>query len=251
VVAADEVAMSEAWTDIAGDPASGMLLIGDHASNHLPDGYDLGVPPWVMEQHVAIDIGVAPLGRALCAALGCRGILGGVSRLLIDLNREAAAAALIPETSDGHIISGNAALDTAERDRRIASYWRPYHDRIAEVIEANDPKLLISLHSFTPRLATSDTDRPWQVGILYNADERAARLALPLLEQAGIVAGDNLPYSGKVLNATMNRHGEANSIPYLGIEVRQDLISGNPGVVRWGERLAPIIRAVRDGLVSA
>jgi predicted N-formylglutamate amidohydrolase len=251
VAAADEIAMSDAWTDIAGDPGSGLLLIGDHASNRVPEPYDLGVPLSVMAQHVAIDIGVAPLGRALCASLDCQGILGNISRLLIDLNREEDAAGLIPETSDGHFISGNAGLDTAGRDRRIASYWRPYHDRIAEVIEANKPKLLISLHSFTPRLTTSDAERPWQIGILYNADERAARLALPLLEQAGIVAGDNLPYSGKVLNATMNRHGEANAIPYLGIEVRQDLISDAPGVARWDERLAPVIRAVRDGLASA
>jgi predicted N-formylglutamate amidohydrolase len=251
VAAADEAAMSQAWTDIAGDPASGMLLIGDHASNHLPDGYDLGVSPEVMEQHVAIDIGVAPLGRALCAALGCPGILGGVSRLLIDLNREDDAAGLIPETSDGHAIPGNAGLSPAERDRRIAEHWRPYHDRISELIRTDMPKLLISLHSFTPRLATSREDRPWQIGILYNQDERAARLALPLLGEAGIVAGDNLPYSGKVLNATMNRHGEANAIPYLGIEVRQDLISDAQGVAAWCAKLAPIIRAVRDGLASA
>jgi predicted N-formylglutamate amidohydrolase len=240
--------MSEAWTEIAGNPGSAMLLIGDHASNHLPEDYDLGVPPWVMEQHVAIDIGVASLGRALCASLGCQGVLGGISRLLIDLNREADAAGLIPEMSDGHVIPANTSLDPAERDRRVATYWRPYHDHIAEMIEADKPMLLISLHSFTPQLATSDDERPWQIGILYNVDERAARLALPLLEQAGIVAGDNLPYSGKVLNATMNRHGEGNAIPYLGIEVRQDLISDDAGVARWGERLAPIIRAVRDGL---
>ena len=38
-------------------------------------------------------------------------------------------------------------------------------------------------------------------------DDRAARIAIPLLLAAGIVTGDNLPYSGRVLNASMNRHG--------------------------------------------
>lgn len=243
--------MSEAWTDIQGDPASAMLLIADHASNNLPDGIDLGVPAGVMGEHVALDIGVTPLAALLCADLGCPAVLGGVSRLLIDLNREDHAPGLIPETSDGILIPGNAGLTPADRAARIESWWRPYHDHIAEMIADTAPKLLISLHSFTPRLAMSDEERPWQIGILYNQDDRAARLALPLLEQAGIVAGDNLPYSGKVLNATMNRHGEANAIPYLGIEVRQDLIFDDMGVVRWAERLAPIIRAVRDGLASA
>lgn len=238
--------MSGAWTDIAGDPASAMLLIADHASNHLPDGIDLGVPASVMGEHVAIDIGVAPLAAALCADLGCPAVLGGVSRLLIDLNREDHAPGLIPETSDGIVIPGNTGLTAADRAARIETYWRPYHDRIADRISKAEPKLLISLHSFTPRLATSAEKRPWQIGILYNQDERAARLALPLLEQAGIAAGDNLPYSGKVLNATMNRHGEGNRIAYLGIEVRQDLISDAKGVAIWAERLAPIIRAVRD-----
>jgi predicted N-formylglutamate amidohydrolase len=228
---------------IAGDPASGLLLIADHASNHVPDGIDLGVPATVMREHVAIDIGVDPLGRALCAALGCPGVLGGVSRLVIDLNREPDAAGLIPATSDGHAIPGNLEAD---REGRIARFWRPYHDDIAARIAADGPVLLVSLHSFTPRLASAPEPRPWQVGILYNQDERAARIALPLLDAAGVVTGDNLPYSGKLLNATMNRHGEANGIAYLGLEVRQDLIDSAAGVAEWAATLAPVIAATRD-----
>jgi len=242
--------MSDAWIDIVGASGTDMLLIADHASNRLPDGIDLGLAAAAaMQEHVAFDIGVAPLARALCRQLGCRAVLGGVSRLLIDLNREEDAAGLIPETSDNHIITGNAGLSAEQREQRLAVYWRPYHDHISEIISATAPKLLISLHSFTPRLATSDEARPWQIGILYNRDDRAAVIALPLLEQAGIVAGDNLPYSGKVLNATMNRHGEANGIPYLGIEVRQDLIGDENGVAVWCARLAPIIAAVHETLM--
>ena len=237
--------MSEASIAIAGDPATGLLLIADHASAYVPAGIDLGVPAAVMGEHVAIDIGVDPLGRALCAALGCPGVLGGVSRLVIDLNREADAAGLIPATSDGHAIPGNAGAD---REHRIARFWRPYHDDLAARIAADRPVLLISLHSFTPRLTTSPEPRPWQVGILYNRDERAARIALPLLDGAGVATGDNLPYSGKVLNATMNRHGEANGIAYLGFEVRQDLIGDAVGVAEWAAILAPVIAATRDRL---
>ena len=57
------------------------------------------------------------------------------------------------------------------------------------------------------------------------------------------MTGDNQPYSGKVLNATMNLHAEANGIPYLGIEVRQDLIGDDAGVAQWAARLAPAIEA--------
>ena len=235
--------MMQSWEDIDGPAQARMLLIGDHASNLVPPGVDLGVDPALMDQHVAIDIGVASLGRALCAALACPGLLGGVSRLVIDLNREEDAEGLIPERSDGHVIRGNIGLEPAERGRRLRDLWVPYHQRIADRIAEMSPSMLISLHSFTPRLATSDAPRPWQVGILYNQDERAARIALPLLDEAGIIAGDNLPYSGKLLNATMNRHGEANGIAYLGIEMRQDLIADEAGVAAWAARLAPIIAA--------
>ncbi|NIJ06476.1 putative N-formylglutamate amidohydrolase [Sphingomonas vulcanisoli] len=233
---------------IAGDAAAGLLLITDHASNHVPEGVDLGVDPALLHEHVAIDIGVDPLGRALCAALGCPGLLGPISRLVIDLNREEDAPGLIPTASDGHRIPGNIALDADAHAARIEHYWRPYHNAVAESIATNAPKLLISLHSFTPMLREGGADRPWQIGVLYNQDDRAARIAIPLLEAAEIVTGDNQPYSGKVLNATMNAHGEANGIPYLGLEVRQDLIGDGPGVAAWAERLAPIIAATRDAL---
>lgn len=234
--------MTEAWDDIAGDGPA--LLISDHASNRIPDGVDLGVPPEILQEHVAVDIGVAPLGRLLCVRLGMAGILGNVSRLVIDLNREADAGGLIPETSDGHPIPGNSGLDAEGKGRRLALFWMPYHAHIEETIADRKPKLLVSLHSFTPALRSGGTPRPWQVGVLYNQDERAARIAIPLLEAAGIVTGNNEPYSGKVLNATMNRHGEGNGIPYLGFEVRQDLIGDEAGVAEWCDRLAPIIAAV-------
>ena len=230
------------WIDLAGDAASDILLIADHASDIVPEGIDLGVHPALMREHVAVDIGVS----AVAEALGLRSILGGVSRLVIDLNREENGAGLVPLVSDGHPIPGNRHASTTER---LDRYWRPYHRYLSRTIESLHPKLLVSLHSFTPRLASKPGEqRPWEVGVLYNRDERAARVAIPLLERAGVVTGDNLPYSGKVLNATMNRHGEANGLPYLGLEVRQDLIADPAGAARWAGMLDPIIRATRDAL---
>jgi predicted N-formylglutamate amidohydrolase len=240
--------MSQSWEDIEGDLGSAMLLIGDHASAHVPAEVTLGIAPELLDTHIAIDIGVAALGRALCRRLGCLGILGAVSRLVVDLNREADAPHIIPIASDGHAIPGNA-ISHDDRQARIDAYWHPYHDRIAAQIEAQRPRLLISLHSFTPQLASApDEIRPWQVGILYNQDDRAARIAIPMLAAAGVAVGDQQPYSGVILNATMNRHGEGNGIAYLGIEMRQDLISDVTGVVLWADRLTPVILACVDGV---
>ncbi|WP_435876863.1 N-formylglutamate amidohydrolase [Sphingomonas quercus] len=240
---------------IPGDIATGLLLIADHASNHVPPDIDLGVAPSLLDEHVAIDIGVAPLARALCAALGCPALLASVSRLVVDLNRIEDAPGLVPAISDGYAIPGNAALDAAGRAARVARFWRPWHAAIAETIAAAPPALILSLHSFTPRLAADPRiERPWQVGVLYNQDERAARLAIPALIAAGVVTGDNEPYSGRVLNYTMDRHAEANGIPYLGLEVRQDLIADPGGVARWCNIIAPIaasvIQNLREGRVK-
>ena len=227
---------------------SDMLLIADHASNLVPPDIDLGIAPELMDRHIAVDIGVKPLAKRLCATLGCPAILGGISRLAIDYNRELDTHGLIPEASDGEIIAGNVALDAGAREGRIARWWRPYHETISQKIERNQPNMLISLHSFTPQLSSTSVERPWQVGVLYNEDDRAARIAIPLLEAKDVVTGDNLPYSGKILNATMNTHGENNGIAYLGLEVRQDLISDAKGVAHWAEILAPIIAGTAESL---
>ncbi|KQX19249.1 MULTISPECIES: N-formylglutamate amidohydrolase [unclassified Sphingomonas] len=228
---------------------SGILLIADHASNHVPADIDLDIDPALLDQHMAIDIGVEPLGRLLCRRLGMDGIFGPVSRLVVDLNREEHAQGLIPTESDGFAIAGNELLDAEGRRARIERFWRPYHRGIADRIAADRPRLIVSLHSFTPRLSARPGEaRPWQVGVLYNRDDRAASLGIAALRAAGIVTGDNEPYSGKVLNATMNMHAEANAIPYLGLEVRQDLIGDEAGVAAWAERLAPVIAIVAERL---
>ena len=235
--------MGEAWTSIAGDHATGILLIADHASKTVPSDIDLGIAPQLLDTHIALDIGVADLSAALCLRLGIPAILGGISRLVVDLNREEDAPHIIPTASDGHALPGNA-ISHGERLARIERFWRPYHNEISRLIQSTKPRLLVSLHSFTPKLSTQpEEDRPWEVGILYNNDERAARVAISALEARGVVVGDQRPYSGKLLNATMNTHGEANGIAYLGIEMRQDLIGDPAGVARWLDVIAPVVQS--------
>lgn len=232
---------------IPGEAASGLLFVADHASRDVPEGVDLGICATVLDRHVAIDIGVDPLTRLLAERFAAPGIVARISRLVIDLNREEDAHGLIPHASDGIDIPGNRALAEHQREARVARYHRAYHAAIEALIVANRPRLLVSVHSFTPALESRPEEaRPWQIGILYNGDDRAARIAIPLLRDAGWAVGDNQPYSGKVLNYTMNRHAEANGIPYLGLEIRQDQLATHGGVADWANRLAPVIGKARD-----
>ena len=222
---------------------SDILLLCDHASNRVPEGIELGIRPEQLDLHIALDIGAGPLTRALAARLDAPAILATVSRLVIDLHREPDHPDLIPSASDGHLIPGNALPD---REARLLAWHRPYHDALARLIDETEPRLLAAIHSFTPRLETAAADRPWEVGILYNQDDRAARIALDLLAAEGLVVGDNQPYSGKFLNATLNRHGEGRGLPYLAIEVRNDLIADAAGVARWSEILTRVIAETRN-----
>ena len=221
----------------------GILVVSDHASNRVPADVDLGIDPAQLSQHIAVDLGVAEVGALMAQRAGIAAFQGNVSRLVCDCNREEHAPAAIPIASDGHAIPGNA-IDHAGHRVRLERFYHPYHAALAQLLDAVPPALILSLHSFTPQLATSDEPRPWQVGVLYNRDDRAARIAIPLLAADGLVVGDQQPYSGRLLNATMNRHAEADGRPYLGIEIRQDQIADAAGRQVWANRLARLCNEV-------
>ena len=242
--------MSEAYQILGIPRFGGILVVSDHASNRVPADIDLGIDPALLDQHIAVDIGVAGVAAKMAERPGIAAFLGHVSRLVCDFNRDEHGPTVCPIASDGHAIPGNA-LDHAGHEGRLGRFYRPYHEGLAELLDAMPPALILSLHSFTPQLASDPTQlRPWNVGVLYNTDDRAARLAIPLLETEGLVVGDQEPYSGRLLNATMNRHAEAEGRPYLGIEVRQDQITDPATHALWAERLARIANQVAVSIVS-
>jgi predicted N-formylglutamate amidohydrolase len=225
--------------------AQDVLLLCDHASNAVPADIDLGIDPALLDNHIAIDIGAAAVTRALAARLDCPAILATVSRLVIDLHRESDHAGLIPHRTDGHLIPGNESVDKAAR---IARFHAPYHRILRDRIRAQRPRLILSIHSFTPRLEHGGSDRPWQVGILYNRDTRAAHPSVAFFRDRGFTIGDNEPYSGRLLNATLNRHAEGQGIPSVAIEIRNDLIRDAAGAEEWAGVLADLARHLRQVL---
>ena len=219
----------------------GIICVADHASNRVPEGLDLGLEPDLMHDHIALDIGVEGVADRLARQHGIPAHIPCVSRLVCDFNRAESDPAVVPETSDGHLIPGNLGADIP---RRIAAYHRPYHEGLANFIAEARPRLILALHSFTPALRSNDVARPWEVALLYNRDDRAARHAIRLFAAEGLSVGDNEPYSGRDLNATMDRHAEAAGIPYCAIEVRQDQIGDEAGQARWAALIADVATRV-------
>lgn len=237
--------------NLLGNPVpGGVLIVCDHASNHVPDEIDLGIGEDLLGQHIAYDIGVEGVVRFLVSLSGHAAYLATHSRLVVDLNRYPTDASAIPTQSDGIDIPGNR-LDPAERAARLHRYFHPYHSGLEELLGGARPALILSIHSFTPRLETDPlAARPWQIGVLYNEHDTAAQLAILHLEGEGLIVGDQLPYSGKQLNATMNRHAEANDIPYVGIEIRQDLIGDAAGQEHFAAILAEMAQYIVERLAS-
>lgn len=237
--------MNEAFRQVGSPAPGGIVCAADHASNRVPADIALGIPDHLLDDHIAVDIGTEAIAERLARDHAIPAHIAAVSRLVCDFNREEDAPGLVPDTSDGHPIRGNLG---ASREERLNRFHRPYHSALGEWLEQAQPALVLSLHSFTPRLASREEARPWQVGVLYNTDNRAARLAIPLLAAEGLNVGDNLPYSGRDLNYTMNRHAEAHGRPYLGIEIRQDLAQTPGDHTRWAALLANIAQRVASAL---
>lgn len=225
-----------------GEPApGGIVCIADHASNFVPKDIELGIAPELLEQHIAVDIGVEGVAGRMARRHGIPAHLATASRLVCDLHREEDHKAVVPMESDGHLIPGNIGADI---EARLKRFHRPYHKALANWLDAAQPELIISLHSFTPSLATSDEERPWEVALLYNTDDRAARHAIWLFSEQGLNVGDNQPYSGKELNATMNRHAEVYGRAYIALEIRQDLIVTRAEQSRWAAMITDVANRV-------
>jgi predicted N-formylglutamate amidohydrolase len=219
------------------------LLVCDHASNAFPSGMTrLGLTEEATRRHIAWDIGARELTLALARLFDAPALLAGYSRLVIDCNRALTDPGSILAASDGEVIPGNRRLTSIERELRARCFFEPYHAAIAlkldELRRRKAGPAFISVHSFTPVMGNEQ--RPWQVGVLWDRDPR---IAVPLLERlrkvAGLMVGDNLPYSGRhPADYTVARHAESARLPHVCLEIRQNELESPAGVGRWARIIA-------------
>jgi predicted N-formylglutamate amidohydrolase len=226
-----------------------VLLVADHASPFFPAAMNqLGLADWVLERHVAWDIGSDQLTRYLADALDAQAVLAGFSRLIVDPNRKLDDPTAFVQVSDGIAIPGNLDLDEEQKALRVQSFFQPYHGAIAARLERFRSRGLvpafISVHTCTP--VFDRVVRPWHVGVMWDRDPR---IAVPLMEHLrgmeGVCIGDNEPYSGRhPHDFTIDFHAEPAGLPHVGIEVRQDLVTDDRGATKWAEILAQALRPI-------
>ena len=228
----------------AASPRVRWVLSCEHASAALPRQYrGLGVSRHERYDHIGWDIGARAVQREIARRLGAPAVASRWSRLLIDCNRELHDETLIVHTSDGVRIPGNARLSRAERARRIALAWEPYHAAVDRMVgrakRANRDAAvqLLALHSFTPVM--NGVPRPFDVGVLYDAYPELAHRLGRALSQLGLRVRYNEPYSGLAgLIYSARRHGDAHDVAYVELEINNALLRSQAGIVRLGRDVA-------------
>lgn len=238
------------------DGASPFVITCEHAGRHIPEHLgDLGLDDRHLSRHIAWDIGVDAVGRALIEMLDAPVVFQRYSRLVIDCNRPTWAEDCIPEVSDGTRVPANAALSDEDRAARAAHIHEPFHDAVAGILDQRAARgrttALIALHSFTPSLEAEPAPRPWHLGILFNRDSTLSEHVHDVMhEEAGhLTFTYNQPYEVEDHgDYTIPVHGEQRGLPHTLFEIRNDHIAEPAGQLEWAELLTRVLGKVAKRL---
>lgn len=246
--------MQQAFHIIPATRDIALFIIGDHASNYIPEHYgNLGLSGADLTRHIAWDIGTETVIRELCRHFGCAGQLAGVSRLVIDLNREPDRDTLIPLKSDGSTIWGNQNLSQTEREARKAQIYAPYHEALTVKLDEMTSEgnitmqdktspLILSIHSFTPQVK-GQPPRAVDIGLLVRHDVPTAQAFKAAMEAAyDYDVRMNEPYSAYDLNYTVDYHLAPRGLRHLAIELRQDHVMTDDKASEVAAQLAAVIQ---------
>jgi predicted N-formylglutamate amidohydrolase len=219
------------YIQTAGDPQSPPLLLTcEHATYALPpECVGRGFECQWLEEHHGWDPGAAGLLIDLASVLGVPTVRSNFTRLYIDANRPPDHPGLIRCQIEGQIFACNTNLSDSEKAERLAVH-EAYHIAVAQSCEKLQARhkrfMLVGVHSFTAVLGSSDR-RHIDVGILFDESNKewAQQLSDNIL-RSGLNCSLNEPYSGyDGLVYAAARHGQNFNVPYLVIEIRNDLIA--------------------------
>ena len=200
-----------------------LVLSCDHASPRLPAPWRWSAADqWILGTHWSFDLGAAKITRALAQRLRCPAVLARFTRLLIDPNRESEDDTLLRREAESRPIALNQNVTNDEREHRLDTYYRPYHERLHDIVAEHPGVPLLSIHTFTP--VYEGNRREMHGGVLFNRYEALAREYCEELAKYQLNFAENEPYSGyDGLIHGIERHGTQHDRVYLELEIRQDL----------------------------
>lgn len=205
---------------------SRILLVCEHASNHIPDRYnDLGLDAAAKHSHAAWDIGAQSISEKLSDALDAKLVMSGVSRLVYDCNRPPRAHDAMPAKSELITIPGNSNLSAEDKQERIQTVYEPFKKLLSDTIQSCRYRpILVTIHSFTALYYGKLRDA--EVGIIHEEDNRLAVKMVQLAQaHTDFKVSLNEPYSkSDGVAHTLDVYGTRNGLINVMIEVRNDLL---------------------------
>ncbi|MDR5856160.1 N-formylglutamate deformylase [Caballeronia sp. LZ062] len=247
-----------------------LLISIPHLGTHIPDALrdrytDIALTVADTDWHLDRLYGFA---RAMGATiLGAR-----VSRYVIDLNRPSNDESLYPgqtttslcptETFRGApLYREGCAPDVAERDRRVAAYWQPYHHALKEELarlRRQHPNVLLweahSIASVLPRLFEGKLP---DLNIGTQDGRTAARSVQEAVERAAAASPFTWVVNGRFKGGFITRHGGA---PHDGVHAVQlemcqsTYMSEDPPFEYLPEvarKVEPVVRGMMSGALDA
>ena len=222
-----------------------VLLVCEHASNHIPDRYaGLGLTDAAKISHAAWDPGAHSVTEQMSKILDARAVVGTVSRLVYDCNRPPTAMGAIRAVSEKINIPGNAALSMAAQKERVETIYEPFTQVLANTLKSfSSPPVLVTIHSFTR--VFNGQKRMTDVGIIHDRHAGLAQAMTDLSNGAmGLKFALNEPYSkADDVAHTLELHGTHNGLINVMIEVCNDLIETSEEQTKIAQMLADLLTA--------
>jgi predicted N-formylglutamate amidohydrolase len=228
------------------DGLSPFVIAVDHAGRRIPRRLgNLGLPLAELERHTAWDLGALEVAVRVSAALDAPLVAQEYSRLVIDCNRTPGSETSIPTMAESLEVPGNIDLSQEEISARRLEIFEPYHARLRALLRerqaARRPTFLVTQHTMTNVL--KGARREMHAAVLYEHDRRLAGVVLEMLRrEKELLIAENEPYLVQLTHYTVPHHAESHGLPYVEVEIRQDLVAEDAGQAQWAHRIAQVLQ---------
>lgn len=228
------------------DGGSPFVIAVDHSGRRIPRRLgNLGLPLSELDRHTAWDIGALEVARRVSAILDAHLVAQEYSRLVIDCNRTPGSETSIPTKAEWLEVPGNIGLTEEEIAARRAEIFEPYHARLCTLLRerraAHRLTILVTQHTMTNTF--KGIRREMHAAVLYDHDRRFAGIVLEMLRRnKELLIAENEPYLVQLTHYTIPKHAELHGLPYVELEIRQDLVTDEAGQAAWARRIAEALQ---------
>lgn len=198
-----------------------LILSCEHASNHIPEIFQQRLEHLntINNPFSHFDPFAKELTLALATHMNCPYVLGNISRMLLDLNKNISLDHCFNDKT-------KACLSDAEKNSLLEQYFYPYRQKleahIDKLIGQNHQVLHVSVHSFCPK--ERGVEHNAAIGLLYDSHRSGEKEVVRiwqelLLKRTPYTVRINYPRSGRGDNYTSYLRKHLNQEDYLGIEL--------------------------------